>query len=705
MTPLSPLLASPALKALGWALLHFLWQGALLGLLAWAALSLLARRSPEARYAVGAAFLLAMPLAVLATFFILLLGGRAESVATAAAGAAAPVALPLSLRARLVLEPLLPWCVAGWTLGVGLLSLRLAGGLWWLQRLRTLEVSHVPAEWHLVLSRLCRELKLHRTVRLLRSAAVEVPMVIGWLRPVVLLPVSAFTGLAPLQIEAVLAHELAHIRRHDFAMNLAQSLLEALLFYHPAVWWLSARLRAERELCCDDVAVGLCGDALAYARALATLEGLRTEPQALALAANGGPLMSRIKRLLQPNLMPTPRLRGISLALLAVTVLGATTVALKDQVDRKAEVQRLRIVDGDRNLKVESEGKVELKPDAATPVQVPADGRFRLDERKDGSRRSYEVKGGTAVYTVDGQEKPLDAEGRAWVVSAVQRVEKSRKQAAEAEKDAQQAEKDAKEATKDAETARKDAEAARKDMEVHRIEIRKAVREAQREAQREARRTKVEVTEPKPGVQHIVVKKDGMVVEDKTIEVPEVETKEEGPGRQRIIVKKGGQVVEDHLIEIPEIETVDGKDGKRRIIVKKGGKVVQESVIPNEDDLDLNLDLGPDLEFENLPPGSFTWKEGTGKAEKRRFKVLGPKAQREELERLREENRELRRQLAEREGRRTPKAARPPKPSAAPAPPPPPKAPSVPQSMAPPPPPAAAPTPPAPAAPSAPSVE
>src|SRR4029453_16064180 len=127
----------------------------------------------------------------------------------------------------------------------------------------------------------------------------EVPTVIGWMRPVILLPVAAVAALTPAQVEAILAHELSHIRRHDYAVNLLQTIAETLLFYHPAVWWVSKRIRAEREHCCDDVAVRVCGDAVSYAHALAELESWRVTSTVMAVAATDGSLLARVRRILR----------------------------------------------------------------------------------------------------------------------------------------------------------------------------------------------------------------------------------------------------------------------------------------------------------------------------------------------------------------------------------------------------------------------
>ena len=206
-----------------------------------------------------------------------------------------------------------------WLAGAVVFWVRLAGGWVVAARMRSVRVRRAPPEWQEMLRNLGARIGLSRPVRLLVSALVQVPTVVGWLRPVVLVPVGALGGLPAGHMEALLLHELAHIRRHDYLVNILQSIGEALLFYHPAVWWVSGHIRAERELCCDDVAVSVTGDALTYARALAQLESYRPAHLSAAIAANGGSLAGRIARLLgQPR--PTVR-TGLGPGVLAAAIL------------------------------------------------------------------------------------------------------------------------------------------------------------------------------------------------------------------------------------------------------------------------------------------------------------------------------------------------------------------------------------------------
>jgi Zn-dependent protease with chaperone function len=211
-----------------------------------------------------------------------------EILAEAAAAASATIAV----------SDYLPLLVYFWLAGVCVLVMRSIGGWVVVQRVKRRSWRPVDPVWQDRFARLLNALGMTHAVSLRQSALAEVPAVIGWLSPVVLLPGSALTGLTPQQLEALLAHELAHIRRHDYLVNLLQTAVETLLFYHPAVWWIGRRIRAERENCCDDVAVEVCGDALAYARALARLEQLRSGLPQLAMASNHGSLLNRIQRLL-----------------------------------------------------------------------------------------------------------------------------------------------------------------------------------------------------------------------------------------------------------------------------------------------------------------------------------------------------------------------------------------------------------------------
>src|SRR5436309_1101799 len=302
-----------AIHTLGWTLMHSVWQGTLAAAGLAALLTVVPARAARSRYALSVATLLVMLALPLATGLRM---GTEPSWTDASAHA-------FTTRMRAV-EPALPWVVALWLGGVLLMSAHAARGWLATQRLRTVGTRPVPEAWRQTLAALATRLRVSRPVRLLASALIAVPAVIGWWRPVILIPVSVLTGsgLTPLQLDALLAHELAHVRRHDYLVNLLQSMIETLLFYHPAAWWVSARVREEREHCCDDLAVAACGDARVYATALLGMEQLRGAPT-LAVAASGGSLVGRVRRLLLPASGDAfPRWRagvlGVGLALAVV---------------------------------------------------------------------------------------------------------------------------------------------------------------------------------------------------------------------------------------------------------------------------------------------------------------------------------------------------------------------------------------------------
>jgi beta-lactamase regulating signal transducer with metallopeptidase domain len=307
MTTLTNWISPQTMQSLGWALLHFLWQGTALAALAAVAMSVF--RKPAARYLIGIIVLGLMLVGPIATF-VFYSQQRTSSPefvkSSPLAAAAGPIARGNTAasgttpRVQIRSFDALPWLVEVWLLGVALFSLRSAGGFLLLERERRRQ-SAVVKDWVLeICHTLQDQLGIDRAVQYCESTFLQAPAVIGWFRPIVFLPATALTGLSEEQLRVVIAHELAHIRRFDAFVNVVQVCVETLLFYHPAVWWLNRRIRAEREHCCDETAVALCGNAIEYARALTLMEEWRSAP-VFAMAANRGPLSERIRHLLGMN--------------------------------------------------------------------------------------------------------------------------------------------------------------------------------------------------------------------------------------------------------------------------------------------------------------------------------------------------------------------------------------------------------------------
>ncbi len=336
MTLLEGVTSARLLEALGWALVNFLWQGATIGIVAAIVLLALRRCSANARYLVCCAALALMAIAPVATFFIVFW-----------AQGAAPVEFESAIVASAALETTwsdrvsswLPSVALGYVIAALLLQLRLGVQLVHANSLKLRGCLAAPPAWRGIVNDLKMRLGLRRTVQVVESSVVSVPTVVGWLQPFVLVPVSAISGLSPDQLRAVLAHELAHIRRYDYLVNLIQAVIESLLFYHPAVWWLSRRMRDEREFCCDDIAVRVCGDSVCYARALSSLVSMRDEEPIPALASTGGSLMNRIRRLVGVRPATATRPGAATVAMFAVVAATVVISSLAFAVPAERAVQ------------------------------------------------------------------------------------------------------------------------------------------------------------------------------------------------------------------------------------------------------------------------------------------------------------------------------------------------------------------------------
>lgn len=400
----------PVVQALAWALVHFVWQGTVIGLAAFVALR--ATRPAAARYAIGVGALALMLAAPVATFLLLTNSPSASASHQALPMSPVPAPAPTqptshdpggdaatvaSASGSLRVSPeTLAIAVISWFAGVAFFSVRLLGG-WLVARgvaRRTVQpaadrIQHLGRE-------LAGRLSVRRPVRILESAAVAVPVMVGWLKPAIVLPVAALASLTPSQLEALLAHELAHVRRHDYLVNVLQSVAEAVLFYHPAVWWLSRQVRAERELCCDDLAVGVC-DRLVYATALTDLAMLTT-PR-IALAATDGNLLARVRRILgqgeepatvRAGLMPVVALALVAAVVAVPAALASGTAAAAEPPTPQDQKSALRLI-GQVSASVGQTGVAIAAERAGTDVAV-AELQQQSSDQADRQRQIEEVR-------------------------------------------------------------------------------------------------------------------------------------------------------------------------------------------------------------------------------------------------------------------------------------------------------------------------
>jgi len=403
--------------AISTALLHFVWQGLVVALLLWIILATLRNGSARLRYLVSCA---ALAIMIALPVFTAWVAYRASGAAGTPADqvvdipdSIGPAILPAAASLSVWIAALEAWALPVWFAGVLVFAIRL---IWSSRHVARLRREGDPPEASLVetVSRLARRMNIDRPVQVLISSLTDSPSVAGWLRPMVLLPAASLLSLSMEQLEAVLAHELAHIRRHDYLVNVLQTLVETLFFYQPAVWWVSSRIRNERELCCDDLAVEICRDAVGYGRALTKLERLRVISPELALSSAAGPLLYRIQRLTgvaeeQPP-SKLPALLALCLALLCVTT-NLHWANAQPQAGREAQVRREAIwVDtvkfGDFPIMVRALGTMTTPSTAELKVATSQAIEVRI-----GQGASIELRRGITMagkvtridsYTVDG---------------------------------------------------------------------------------------------------------------------------------------------------------------------------------------------------------------------------------------------------------------------------------------------------------------
>ena len=301
------------IQAIGWTMIHSLWQGFAIAIFMGIVMIGLQKKSSKVRHEFAFFSLFLIFIISLSTFIYL--------YDSAVEGAALGTTITVIAEGGFVLENVtivqsffqksidyfnehLPLIVTLWLIGMVFFLLRLLGGLAFIQKLKTQQQQLLPAKWQTVFENIHSKFPMKKTVRIVESALAKTPMVIGYFKPIILFPLGAINQLSQQEVEAVLAHELAHIYRNDYLLNIIQSFIEIIFYYHPAVWWISANIRTERENCCDDIAVKICGSSITYVKALVTLEEIQPTPN-LAMSFSSGSknqLLNRVKRILnQPQ--------------------------------------------------------------------------------------------------------------------------------------------------------------------------------------------------------------------------------------------------------------------------------------------------------------------------------------------------------------------------------------------------------------------
>jgi bla regulator protein blaR1 len=386
-------------QAVGWTLLNSVWQALLVLMLVIFVLRLIPSRHSQARYVFACVALVFFIVASAFTFVSLVHIADSSSLTLSAAMANQGVAAFESTIDALAIstfsESIIAWIesnmnriIVGWLAGAMFCSLRMVTGWWYVARLKS-EASVLTNEWNTLLQTLAVQLNIRGSVTLAESNKIQTPIVLGFIKPIVLVPIGMFSGLTTEQIETIFIHELAHIKRHDYLVNLVQSIIETIFFFNPFVWIISNIIRQEREYCCDDAVIQKQHDAVVYAKALTTLEDVRLSKAsfALSLAENKNQLLNRIKRIMEKSVKNySGRDRLIPALLLVIGLLCASWLTIKSENSFSTSADDTLVQDTlrrkDKKLKKSDPKKVDEKI-SSTEAEEPV--TYTLSMKRPGS--------------------------------------------------------------------------------------------------------------------------------------------------------------------------------------------------------------------------------------------------------------------------------------------------------------------------------
>jgi len=417
MKNINILFSSEITEALGWTVLHSLWQSGLIATLLLFSFVLLKKASSRVRYRMAGGAMLTVLLSSVATFFYFFNIEKQKELSVFViennVDATTPILINLPDNTSSFgffshyFEQHLPLIVAIWLVGMGFFFLRLIGGFAYVHYLKNNKVKAVTDYWQHKADALRKKIPVQRTVAILESTVVKMPMTIGYIKPVILLPIGLINHLTIEQIEAVLAHELAHIARKDYLFNILQSVMEVLFYFNPAVWLISAHIRRERENCCDDIALRVCGNSLNYVKALVIVEEVsqRLPHLAMAFSNNKNHLLMRVQRILKQPQKKSRLGERLVAALFILTTFGLfafqqkeapqleviEVVSQKEKEEPAPQISN-KIEEQEEELSIAFKTKIIVLEQDTLPV-VP-NGRIRIKTNMDGKKVMLETKNG-----------------------------------------------------------------------------------------------------------------------------------------------------------------------------------------------------------------------------------------------------------------------------------------------------------------------
>ncbi|MBN1117738.1 MAG: M56 family metallopeptidase [Bacteroidales bacterium] len=388
MNSICNLFSEEIIEAIGWTLFHSLWQGALIAILLISILFVFQKTSANTRYALAFAALFSALLWASGTFYssykyakekqqikqailqspkqITRIFNETLSNQSLQTDGKSKTGIK-KIEFRAFMQRNFPLVFILWLAGVFVFFLRMSGGMLQIHKLRKTQTMSVDSFWLQKVNNYCNKIGINKKIEALQSSLAKAPMVIGHIKPVILFPVSIFTGLSVNEIEAVIAHELAHIKRHDYLLNIIQSMIEIIFFFHPGIWLISRIIRDEREHSCDDLAVRLTGDKLTYMKALASSEELILKNKyyySVAFPGKEGSLLHRIKRINNINTMK----KNVTEGFLAASIIFISLILLSFTFDSQnlkryaPETQEFPDPSNKTTVSVSTSSKKEVKP-------------------------------------------------------------------------------------------------------------------------------------------------------------------------------------------------------------------------------------------------------------------------------------------------------------------------------------------------------